>query len=403
MEGTGSEPVQGQPPAPPTPPSPPTTAAGPTGPTEPSRRSILTGAAVAAAVVGAGAGAGAAALLRPDAEKGTPYLAAGSTAGGDKGPWHYVEPGGSIQDSIDAGAKAIQLGAGTYEVSAPIVPTAGCTIRGIGRDTRLLATAAIPAVLAIGNGGPIDAVTISDLTVDAQGKAQVGIDLDIVGTTGNYRDEPDSVCRLDALWVYQPVLDGIAYRGKDTQACVTSRVRVRGAGRHGYRVEAPDNVWIACEATTSGTSGAGFYVGTAVQGSDGIGAANCHFHACKAWYCRGVGWQVKSTRNAFMGCESQDTAGHGWSIEIGRNAFTGCIADTAGMYDVGGRPGTADGFFVVPGAETTLVGCLAFDRTPGGHAAQQRYGFNVPRSLVQAGLVVAHTGWGNTAGLINQR
>ena len=202
---------------------------------------------------------------------------------------------------------------------------------------------------------------------------------------------------------YQAAEDGIVYRGSDTQACISTRIRVRLAGRHGFRVEAPDNVWIGCEATTSGTTGAGFSVGTAIDGSDGIGAANCHFHACKAWYCRGVGWKVTSTRNAFVGCEAQDTAGHGWSIEIGRNAFNGCVADTAGMADVGGRPDTADGFFVVPAAETTLVGCLAFDRTPGGRPAQQRYGFNVPGALVDAGLLVGHTGWGNTGGLVHRR
>jgi hypothetical protein len=168
-------------------------------------------------------------------------------------------------------------------------------------------------------------------------------------------------------------------------------------------VEAPDNVWIACEATTAGRDGAGFYVGTAVSGSDGIGAANNHFHACKAWYCQGLGWQVTSTRNAFVGCESQDTGGHGWSIEIGRNAFNGCIADTAGMADVGGRPGTADGFFVVPDAETPMVGCMAFDRTPGGRPAQQRHGFNVTEAFADSGLLVAPAGWGNTGELVHHR
>lgn len=373
-------------------------------PPRPSRRTLLSGVG-AAAILGGGAGAGVAALWHRDGgtERGQPYLAAGSTPGGDRGPWHHVAPGGSIQDSIDAGAKAILLGDGTYEVSAPIVPTAGCTIRGIGQRTRLVATEAIGAVIAIGDGGPIDAVTIADLAIDCQGKAAIGIDLDVVGTTGNYLGEPDSVCRLDDLWVFRAAQDGIAYRGHDTQACVTSRVRVRNAARHGYRVEAPDNVWLACEATTSGPGGAGFYVGTAVDGSDGIGAANCHFHACKAWYCRGLGWRVTSTRNTFVGCESQDTAGHGWSIELGRNAFTGCVADTAGMGDVGGTAGSADGFYVVPGAETTLVGCLAFDRMPLGLPAQQRYGFNVPGSLVDAGLVVAPTGWNNTGGLLHRR
>ena len=76
---------------------------------------------------------------------------------------------------------------------------------------------------------------------------------------------------------------------------------------------------------------------------------------------------------------------------------------TAGMADVGGRADEADGFSVVPGEEVSLVGCMSFDRTPGGLPAQQRYGFDVPSSLVEAGMLVAPIGWGSTGGLINQR
>jgi hypothetical protein len=304
---------------------------------------------------------------------------------------------------IDGGARAIQLGAGSYPVDSPIVATPGCTIRGIGEGTVVRAEGDLDAVIAVGSGGPVGGVTIGDLVVDAAGWAQVGIDLDIVGTTGNFEGEPDAVCRLDNLWVIDAAGDGIVYRGTDTQACITSRVRVRRAARYGYRIEAPDNVWVACEATTSGDAGAGFYVGEAVEGSNGIGAANLHFHGCKAWYCRGLGWQVDTGRNTFVGCEAQDTAGHGWLITSGRNTFTSCVADTAGMADVGGRPDSSDGFFVEPAEETALVGCMAFDRTPGDLPAQQRYGFNVPAGLTEAGLLVAPVGWDNVRGLINRR
>lgn len=367
----------------------------------PSRRGLLTGAA--AVLAGAGAGAGAAALLQRDDPPPAPRLAAGSVAGGDRGPWHYVAPGGSIQQTIDGGASAIQLGAGVYPADAPIVPTPGCTIRGIGEQTIVRATADLPAVFAVGDGGPIGGVTLADLVVDAAGRAAIGIDVDIVGTEGNLQGEPDAVCRFDALWVLDATRDGIAYRGTDTQACITSRVRVRRAGRNGYRIEAPDNVWIACEATTSGPDGAGFSIDVAEPGSDGIGAANLHFHACKAWYCHGVGWRVATGRNAFAGCEAQDVAGHGWHITAPRNTFTSCSADTAAMADVGGLPDRSDGFHVEPAEELALVGCMAFDRRPGKRPAQQRYGFNVPEALVSAGLLVAPIGWGNTGGLINAR
>lgn len=377
------------------------------GPDAPSRRGLLTGAA--AVLAGAGAGAGAAALIGRDdrptdpAASATPILAAGSVAGGDGGPWHYVAPGGSIQQTIDGGATAIQLGVGEYPIDAPITPTPGCTIRGVGERTTLLARADLPAVVAVGAGGAVGGVTVADLVVDAARRADIGIDVDIVGTAGNLQGEPDAVCRFDNLWVLDPRRDGMVYRGTDTQACVTSRVRVRRAGRTGYRIEAPDNVWIACEATTVGAEGAGFSIGVAEPGSDGIGAANCHFHACKAWYCHGVGWMVGSGRHAFVGCEAQDVAGHGWHITAPRNTFSSCWADTAGMADVGGRPDAADGFHVEPAEELSLVGCMAFDRRPGRLPAQQRYGFNVPAALDRAGLLVAPIGWGNTAGLINRR
>ncbi|HWJ61422.1 MAG TPA: right-handed parallel beta-helix repeat-containing protein [Acidimicrobiales bacterium] len=367
----------------------------------PGRRALVTGAV--AALAGAGAGAAAATLIGRDDPEPTPSLAAGSVAGGDGGPWHVVAPGGSIQATIDAGARAIQLGDGEYPVTAPIVPRPGVTIRGIGEATVLRADADLAAVIAIGDGGPVGGVTIADLVVDAQRRAAVGIDLDVVGTAGNFQQEPDSVCRLDNLWVLDPAQDGIVYRGTDTQACITSRVRVRRAQRYGYRVEAPDNVWIACEATTQGADGAGFYVGEAVEGSDGIGAGNCHFHACKAWYCRGVGWLVATGRNTFTGCEAQDTGGHGWHITGPRSTFSGCVADTAAMADVGGAPDSADGFYVEPASELSLVGCMAFDRSPGPLVEQQRYGFNVPQALVDDGLLVAPIGWGNTGGLINAR
>ncbi|MEZ5181665.1 MAG: hypothetical protein R2702_07305 [Acidimicrobiales bacterium] len=363
------------------------------------RRALLTGGL--AVVAGAGAGAAAGALLGRRDEP-APRLAAGSVPGGDGGPWRYIEPGGSVQEAIDAGATAIQLGDGAYPVDAPLRPTPGCTIRGVGERTVLQAVADLPAVVAVGAGGPVGGVVVSDLVVDAAGRAEIGIDLDVVGAAGNLRQEPDAVCRLDQLWVLDAALDGIAYRGTDTQATVTSRVRVRRAGRHGYRIEAPDNVWLACEATTRGTDGAGFWIGVALPGSDGIGAANNHFHACKAWYCHGVGWEVGTGRNAFAGCEAQDTASHGWRITAPRNTLSACVADTAGMADVGGRPGEADGFSVEPGESwRSWAAWPSTARPAGGPPAALRV--RRARSLVDAGLLVAPIGWGSTGGLINAR
>jgi hypothetical protein len=349
------------------------------------RRAVLRGTALT--VAGTTAGIVAAQSVAADA--------APSALTTPVGPWTYVAPGESISAAINGGARAILLGNGEYRITTPIVLPRGCHLRGIGQLTRLRATTSTAAVIAIGNGAAVDGVCVSDLVVDCDRRATDGIDVNIVGTTGNFQGEPDAVCRLDNIWVYSPTVDGVVYRGSDTQAVVTSRVRVRQAGRYGFRVEAPDNWWIACEATTIVQTGssAGFY----------IGGANNFFNSCKAWYCRDYGFHVKGTRNKFVGCEAQDIRSHGWYIEWDKNTFTGCTCDTAGMTDVGGTANTADGFYVVSGTYTSIVGCQAFDRRPGGGTAQQRYGFNVPVSMVTEGRLVGHSGWDNIAGLVSRR
>lgn len=316
-----------------------------------------------------------------------------SAAAASTNGWTYVAPGESIQAAIEAGAKAIQLGSGTYAIRQPIIPDNGCTIRGVGQSTRLLATANLPAMIAVGAGLPVDGVNLSDFVLDCDGKAQVGVHFNIVGTTGNYQGEPDAVCRVDNLLIYDAALDGMVYAGTDTQGCVTTRVRVRRAQRHGFNVLGPDNWFTDCEATTSSNAGAGFYIGT----------ANCFFTACKAWYCRGYGFHIKGTRNKLLGCEAQDIANHGFFVEYGNNLLNSCVADTCSYKDVGGTSNVADGFYVKYDAALSLVGCQSFDRRPGGGAAQQRYGFNVPKAMVNEGRLVAPTGWNNVSGLVFAR
>ena len=117
----------------------------------------------------------------------TAMLPEATAAAAAVGPWEYVAPGSSIQAAIAAGAKAIQLGAGTYNITVPIIPTRGCTIRGVGQSTRIVASAAMGDVIAVGNGAAIDGVHISDLVCDANSKATRGVNLNVVGTSGNYR------------------------------------------------------------------------------------------------------------------------------------------------------------------------------------------------------------------------
>lgn len=314
-------------------------------------------------------------------------------AAGTLGPWYYVAPGESIQSAISTGAKAILLGAGTYPVAAPITVPSGVQVSGVGQSTRVLATATMAAVFRIGNGAAADGVQLQGLVVDCDAKAAIGIHLNIVGTSTNYQGEPDAVCRLDNLWVYDPTQDGIVYAGSDTQATTTTRVRVRRAARHGFNIGSPDNWFSQCEATTSGNTGAGFLVAS----------SNLFLSECKAWYCRGYGFHVTGIRNKLIGCEAQDIASHGFYLVNGKNVVNGCVADSCSALAVGGGAAGADGFYVTWDDGLSLVGCQAFDRKPEGTAPRQRYGFNVPKAMVTAGRVVAPTGWDNVSGLVNQR
>lgn len=216
----------------------------------------------------------------------------------------------------------------------------------------------------------------------------------IEGEDDNFEGEPDAMIRLDDLWVYEPLDDGVWYRGEDTQATVTSRVRVRRAGRHGFHVEAPDNWWLACEATTVDRAGTGESNGFEVKSS------NNHFTHCKAWYCAGNGWHLRGVRNTFTGCEAQDTKGHGWFVEWTQCTLTACSADTASAQRLGAASGQADGFYVAAADRLAMVGCMAYDRTG---SPQQRYGFNVPEELVADGRFVGNVAWDNLDGDINRR
>jgi hypothetical protein len=307
--------------------------------------------------------------------------------------WTAVGPTESIQKALDAGARAVLLGPGEYRLTSPLSLPAGSTVVGAGQLTRLIATKAMPAVVQIGQGAAADGVQLAALVVDCASQSATGIDLNISGTSGNYQGEPDAVCRLDNLWVYDAGQDGVSYRGSDAQGITTTRVRVRRAARHGFSITAPDNWFSECEATTSRLGGAGFF----------IGGANCLVTGCKAWYCRGYGFQVTGVRNQLIGCCAQDCANHGFLLQTGKNLLSACLADSCSAAATGGTPNAADGFYATYDDSTALVGCQAFDRRAGGRPAQQRYGFNVPRSMVERGTLAAPTGYDNVSGLVRAR
>lgn len=299
-------------------------------------------------------------------------------------PIKFVSPGtDTIQAALSGYEGIVVLLRGTHLVSTPVVQNRRQKVVGEGGGaTFVKATAAMPALWRIGNGAPADRTHLSDLCLNANGLASVGLEINIVGTTGNLNGEPDGQVHVERLYIDDAVDKGVYLTGSDTQAFHLYGIRVRRAGTYGFHLNAPDGWVIDCEATQTSSTGAGFMVE----------CANVHFKGNKAWYCRGYGWDIKGTRNTFTDCESQDTGLHGWFIEWDKNTYTGCSADTAGMYDVGGTPGTADGFFLATGLKfTTLTGCMSFDRCPAGHAAQQRFGFNMSATTYNVGRTSINT------------
>jgi hypothetical protein len=278
-------------------------------------------------------------------------------------------------------------------------------LRGEGRATRVIGTQAMNSVIEC--KGDIIAFQIENMRIDAQ-NAQYGVNVAVTFSGSSVDSEPDCMGRIDLLWIYDAIDIGLrcGAQPSDVQNMIVTRCRIRRAGNYGLwvgdsaNVSAADNMFAFIDVTTSNQTGAGIYAG----------AANCHFVACKAWYCRNYGWHVKATRNTFTACESQDTRNHGWYIEWGKNLFTGCVADSAAYGDVGGVANGADGFYVVD-QTNVLNGCNSFDRQQ-GYPSQQRYGYNCPTTIRAAhdaanpqigSNFMGNTGFQNLTGLYNWR
>lgn len=297
--------------------------------------------------------------------------------------------GEDLQAALTGYEGEVRLQRGIHTRSTPIIQNKRQKVTGEGGGATIIrATASMDALWKVGNGAPVDRCQLSDLCLDANGFADVGLDINVVGTTGNLNGEPDSQGHFERLYVDDAITTGIHVRGTDSQAIHVTACRVRRAGQWGFIIASPDSWFTDCEATTSVTgTGAGYYVNS----------SNLHFKGCKAWYTRGYGWHIKGTRNIFTDCESQDTRLHGWFIEWDKNTYTSCMADSAGYADVGGIANNADGFYLASGlAYTVMSGCQAFDREQ-NYAAQQRYGFNMSASTYNIGRTTAATA--GTAGV----
>lgn len=352
-------------------------AAGATGATGPKGDAGATGTAGAAGAVGSTGPTGPAGAVGPTGPTGPVGPSASLKT------LREVAVGEDINAAMTGYAGLIVLQRGTHNTAVPIVHARRCAVRGEGGGATIVrATAAMDSLWKIGDGQPVDKTHLSDLTLAANNLAVNGLDINIVGTTGNYGGEPDGQLHAERLYVDDATDKGVWIRGTDSQAWHLYGIRVRRAGNYGMHINAPDGWVTDCEATTSNAgTGAGFWAN----------GANVHYKGNKAWYCRGYGWLINCTRANFVDNESQDTRLAGWQIDWDKNAFVGCWADSAAYADVGGTVNGADGFYLASGLKfTTMSGCWAFDREQ-GFAAQQRYGFNMSASTYNIGRAASAT------------
>lgn len=316
-----------------------------------------------------------------------------------------VREGESVADAIaqcaSIGGGVVRVAAGRHRIDSELFLSRGVSVVGEGSATVLEAATALPSVI---NTGSAAGASIHHLRIACNGLADFGLrSSPAVGS--NYGDfSPDPCFRAHDLFIDDARIAGV-YMGGQARSSVLDTIRVRRAGGWGFWLRNPDSWFYKCEATTTGVTttspdsdlklsyGAGFYVGT----------TNSFYNGCKAWYTRGVGWHIRGSRNQFDVCESQDTMSHGWKVEYDQNVFSNCKADTASMYDTGGKLNGADGWYVDGVGTNVFVGVQSFDRKPNGKAAQQRYGFNIKKELLDSGRFVAYSGFGNATSLVNAR
>lgn len=316
----------------------------------------------------------------------------------------FVRVQDNIQAAIDyvaaRGGGVVRVGAGSHRIDSELFLKNGVSLEGEGSATILRASVAMHSVL---NTASSAASSIRHLRIDCANKAQYGLYSSPVAGSSYGDFAPDPCFRASDLFIDDAQIAGV-YLGGQARSTRLEEIRVRRAGGWGFWLRNADSTIVDCEATTTGawkespdtdqkpSTGSGFYVG----------CVNTVIRGCKAWYTRGYGWHIRGSRNRISECESQDTRSHGWKIEYDKNVFTNCVADSSSMYDVGGIVNGADGFYI-DGTGNVFVGVLAFDRKPGGKAAQQRYGVNVKQAVLDAGHMLGVHGYDNATKLMNVR
>ena len=315
-----------------------------------------------------------------------------------------VQAGESIAAAVATvaalGGGVVRLAAGSHTIDSELILRANVSLVGEGPATVLSAAVAMRAVVSTGSAA---GVSVDKLRIACNNLADYGLYSSPAPGSDYGVHAPDPCFRAQDLFIDDARVAGV-YLGGQARATYLRLIRVRRAGGWGFWLRNPDSWIVDCEATTTGSTtkspdldqkppvGAGFYVGT----------VNTVLRGCKAWYVRGYGWHIRGSRNRISECESQDTLSHGWKVEYDGNTFTNCVADTASMYDVGGKGGV-DGWYIDGVGTNVFVGLQSFDRRPNGKPALQRWGYNLKKELLDSGRFLGYSGYGNVSGLVNAR
>jgi hypothetical protein len=348
-----------------------------------SRRSVLTGAAGAAAGLAAGA-----AVFRG----ASPALAGTSSV-------TLLTPTGDTTGAGDLDAimaafgssPVVGLSAGTFYINAPIVMPGGGVLEGSGTPPPLPSSVPVTAgtVLQLTSGfsgsaainlSGLAQVTVSDLTIDA---SQFTGSCDGILTSGTTDD-----IRLSNLLIQSVPGIGVASSATGGNTMYASNVTVHQASGSGFNCQMTDSTWRDCLAEGCGRQG--FYISEGSENSKWTGcraewSGDNGFYITGSWNTGdgsgGIQLDACSTdRNGQDGLQIAPTGGNAPVLVSGfsarRDGSSSTSASYAGVHvNASAMPVILDGAQVYPGVN---------DNGSGNDSPE--YGLNVTATSVYVGI-----------------
>ncbi|REF37247.1 right-handed parallel beta-helix repeat-containing protein [Thermasporomyces composti] len=281
---------------------------------------------------------------------------------------YVVDPAVGAQDAInralsDVGRGVVFVAGGRYPIKGPIHLRTGQTLCGAGPHGTVLDGSAAGRVREpmISNRDPNSTrIVIRDIGLECAGRFDYGIRL----LQGSRPEEwgPDPNHLLHRVYVYSPAVDGIylgtaGYPGGVRETKIND-CRVTDAAQVSYRIEGASDTTVVQSVSQAGR------IGFLVAGG------NSKLSMCKAFFTKGPGFRITSSRPTITGCESQDAQrGCGFElIGVTNGTLSGCTADSNGD-DRSDR--TSAGFYLENVQAVRLSGAT-YQRPDG--AGKQRWG-----------------------------